>query len=214
MPRTALPVAACVVCCTGCPGSRADAWILRQTSLSRFYDQYFPSRDAFNGYAPFYYLLGDSGFKLLPWLMTPFSRKQENDTRKPQATRARYKEYSKDQKSTRACVENAFGVLKARWNCLRDGLQCDLKHTSVTVLACVVLHNICIARGDTWSEFNPVDDADRDRGTRRQPEWLLVDRRAAQPQPADSREQSKVGKLNRELLSRLPRNNRRNHQQG
>ena len=38
--------------------------ILRETMLFKYWNQAFPKRNAFNGYARFYYLFGDSGFKL------------------------------------------------------------------------------------------------------------------------------------------------------
>lgn len=195
-------------CLTGEPGSRADSWILRQTTLYQHYDQFFPTRAHFQGYAPFYYLFGDSGFQLLEWLMTPFSAKQENDMRKDASTRARHKMYSRDQKSTRACIERAFGVLKSRWLCLRDGLQCMHIHTVTTVLACIVLHNACIAQHDLWAEYDPVLDADEDGGLEA-PNWLEVDPTAPVPTPANSNEKAPRSRANRERLTLILRNNRR-----
>lgn len=158
-------------------------------------------------------MLGDGGFQLLPWLMTPFTKKQENDRRKDAVTRTRHKLFSKDQKSTRACIEKAFGVLKGRyWNCLRDGLQCRLNHTSDTVLACVLLHNICIAKGDVWATYDANFDADDDRGLRA-PMWLKVNHHAPQPEHADRNAGGFQGRIVRERLSLMRRANRRPEEQ-
>ncbi|XP_045456070.1 putative nuclease HARBI1 [Melitaea cinxia] len=83
------------------------------------------------------WLLGDSGYRQRPWLMTPIlnaapgSREEMYTTRHIQA---------------KNCIERCFGLLKARWRCL-------LKHrtlhyhphvASKIVLACCVLHNIAL----------------------------------------------------------------------
>lgn len=193
----------------GTPGSRSDAWIIRQTKLWRHWDQFFPSANSHNNYSPMYYLFGDSGFKLLPWLMIPFSRRQERETTNA-GHRKQRKLYSADQKSTRACIENAFGILKCRWHCLRDGLQCRLNHASTTVWACIVLHNICIAQGDIWSEYDPKTDRDEDEGLQAPP-WLIVHNNSP-PAPNLDMRKSQVernAKAVRERLVLMPRANRR-----
>eukprot|EP00966_Prymnesium_polylepis_P267977 6190884-Prymnesium_polylepis.1 len=139
---------------TGVPGSRADSWIVAQTPLYQHYDQFLPEGS---------YLFGDSGFALLTWLMTPFTKKQLHSTHGA-ANRKLRKRYNDDQASTRVCIEQAFGVLKGRWQCLRTGLRCRLRNAGTHVMACVVLHNVCIARSDVWKEFDPsAPGADPDR---------------------------------------------------
>ena len=117
-------------------GSYADMSILRLTSLWKHWDQYFPAasderRDPASArfYSKWFYIFGDNGFKLLTWLMTPFTKKQETAV----ASRQSRKVYSADQKSTRATGENAFGLFKGRWRCLQLGLHCKLKHVTAVV---------------------------------------------------------------------------------
>ena len=54
--------------------------------------------------------------------------------------------------SFRVHVEQAFGMLVARWNLLRSGLRYSLRNTFVTVQAMLLLHNFCIERSDYFSE--------------------------------------------------------------
>lgn len=191
----------------GTPGSRADAWILKQTTLWSHTDQYIPKG---NYYSEDYYLLGDSGFQLLPWLMMPFSRKQERETPEEDGLRKRRKAFSADQKSTRTCIENAFGILKARWHCLRDGLQCMLNHATPTIWACIVLHNICLSRSDIWSFYDSEADHDDDAGMRKgTPTWLIVDHNVLTPAPKSDNAKYKAGQNVRNRLVDTPRVNHR-----
>lgn len=194
---------------TGAPGSRADSWILHQTSLWKHWDQFFPKAHDFNGYAPFYYIFGDSGFKLMRWLMIPFTRKQEQaplDARQKKQRRL----YSADQKSTRAVVETAFGVLKGRWRCLHVGLQCVLGHSSTLVQACIVLHNVCIMQADIWQDYNPNDNADPDTGLD-EPAWLGVDLSKPPPAVRSVQVEDNQAKQVRDLLAQTRRSDMRPH---
>jgi hypothetical protein len=48
---------------------------------------------------------------------------------------------------TRARVENTFGILKARFQCLKM-LRVTPERACDIIIACVVLHNIAIWRGE------------------------------------------------------------------
>jgi hypothetical protein len=83
-----------------------------------------------------YYLLGDSGYPLRTWLMTPFDDVVPNT---PEA------DFNRVHKTTRVKIECCNGVLKSRFRCL---LKHRMLHYHPTVAckiinACVVLHNIC-----------------------------------------------------------------------
>ncbi|XP_025992133.2 putative nuclease HARBI1 [Solenopsis invicta] len=84
-----------------------------------------------------FYLIGDSGYALRPWLLTPL-----NDVQ-PATPEERYNQCFK---RTRSIIERCNGLLKMRFRCL-------LKHrvlhytpnvASKIINSCVVLHNMCV----------------------------------------------------------------------
>ncbi|KAG8229167.1 hypothetical protein J437_LFUL009884 [Ladona fulva] len=76
------------------------------------------------------WLLGDSGYPLQPWLMTPFNPPPPHDT--PEGR------FNDSQSQTRSCVERCIGVWKARFRCLRKDRV--LHYTPERA----VLHNIAL----------------------------------------------------------------------
>ena len=63
----------------------------------------------------------------------------------------------------RSTVERAFGLLKGRWRSLRGELNEDIALVSSTILACCILHNICIDMDDNLDgDDNDADDHDDD----------------------------------------------------
>lgn len=132
------------------PGSTNDAYIWRnsnlQTSLRELYE---------NGYKNFY-LLGDSGYPLRPWLLTPLKNDPEPNT--PE------EKYNRYHKRTRCAIERCNGVLKMRFRCLLKHrvLHYAPEYASQIVNACAVLHNICITNNvpetDDEEEEEQVDD--------------------------------------------------------
>ncbi|XP_018358554.1 PREDICTED: putative nuclease HARBI1 [Trachymyrmex cornetzi] len=86
------------------------------------------------------YLIGDSGYPLEPWLLTPLPREPEGTPRFF---------YNRTLCSARNCVERLFGVLKSTWRCLSKHrvLQYEPGFAGRIVNACAVLHNMRIANG-------------------------------------------------------------------
>lgn len=82
------------------------------------------------------YLLGDSGYPIQPWLMTPFLNPQSNS---PEEI------YNHMHRQARNTVERGFGVLKARFRCLRKDNVLHYSHIQAAQIICsgAVLHNIC-----------------------------------------------------------------------
>jgi DDE superfamily endonuclease len=66
--------------------------------------------------------------------------------------------FNKKLSATRVLIENAFGLLKGRFNQLRYVKFQTIEKTSRFVKACCVMHNICIDRADHWSETNDNRD--------------------------------------------------------
>ena len=147
----------------GAPGSRADIWILKRSDLWRRVRNFIPEG---------FYLLGDSGFQLMVWLMIPFKKPAVVAA---QGIRKRmFNMFNAAQQSARVVVENTFGTLKGRWRILHHGIQADLEHCRSIVIACIVLHNICIVQDDLWPTVEQVEAKDLDLGTGypRTPDWM------------------------------------------
>lgn len=85
-------------------------------------------------------ILGDAAFPLQPWLMKPCT----NANPTPQQ-----KYYNYRLSRARMVTEGAFGQLKGRWRVLLRRCECSQENTKKAALACVVLHNICLEKGDT-----------------------------------------------------------------
>ena len=112
-------------CVVRWPGSVHDARILRESHLYRRLQQTAPDG----------ILLGDSGYPLLRWLMTPFA----TVTCDPQ------QRYNNAHIATRGTIERINGVLKRRFACL-NYLRVEPKQACNIISACIVLHNIAQLR--------------------------------------------------------------------
>ncbi|XP_013397341.1 putative nuclease HARBI1 [Lingula anatina] len=115
------------------PGSTHDSFIFTNSGIG----QHFEGMDAEDIPG---FLLGDSGYPLRPYLMTP----KANPLTGPETR------YNRAHISTRNSIERALGVLKSRWRCLdRSGgsLQYSPDVASNIIMACFRLHNLCIRAG-------------------------------------------------------------------
>ena len=111
------------------PGSTHDAYIWRDSLVYR-YMAHRPNNE--EGW-----LLGDSGYPLSPFLMTPVHN----------ATSSASQRYNKRHSKTRNTIERAFGLWKMRFRCLHKTggcLQSPPSGCVQIICACAVLHNICI----------------------------------------------------------------------
>lgn len=102
------------------------------------------------------WLIGDSGYPLQPWLLTPFHNPAPN-TRESRFNNAHIQ--------ARNCIERCNGVLKSRFRCLLK--ERVLRYSPVKVgkivNSCAILHNICIAANldldiDEINEDEQVND--------------------------------------------------------
>jgi hypothetical protein len=88
----------------GMPGSTNDARVLRRSSLYHLAtsQNLFDARDTVEGFSP--YLLGDSSYPLLPWLMVPHKNVRNLSVLDTL--------FNRKLKKGHCVVENAFGILK------------------------------------------------------------------------------------------------------
>ncbi|XP_063216851.1 putative nuclease HARBI1 [Bacillus rossius redtenbacheri] len=84
------------------------------------------------------WLLGDSGYPLQQWLLTPVVGAAPGT---PEYL------YTSRHVATRSCIERCNGVLKSRFRCLRKDRVLHYKPTKAASIinACAVLHNLAIA---------------------------------------------------------------------
>ncbi|KAH7952848.1 hypothetical protein HPB49_001765 [Dermacentor silvarum] len=127
------------------PGSDHDAHVCRTTWLRRRFQEGHIAKAG-------EHLLGDSGYPLEPWLLTPVPGH-------PPAHIAEGR-YNTAHASMRSVVERCIGLLKSRLRCLQRyrALCYEPDRAANIVAACAVLHNLCLDEGD--SAFGQVDDDD------------------------------------------------------
>jgi hypothetical protein len=136
---------------TGFVGSLSDSTMLPRSHLFKYVWAYIPLG---------YYLFGDAGFGLLPWLMTPYTKVQLDKIRREKGAAGWTAAwvFNEIQASLRVHIEQSFGILKNRWRILKE-IRVRYPHAPATIDACVVLHNYVILHNDIW-HIPPADDSD------------------------------------------------------
>lgn len=130
---------------TGLSGSVTDSGALRSSGLYRRCEigeilsgpvQFlhgFPLRE---------YIVGDEGYPLLPWLITPY-------TSDVSGVPSIQDNFNYKHVCARMSVEVAFARLKGAWRILHKTMwRPDLKKLPHLILCCCLLHNIMIDKGD------------------------------------------------------------------
>ncbi|XP_032690770.1 putative nuclease HARBI1 [Odontomachus brunneus] len=111
------------------PGARHDAYIWNDSAARRVMER------AYNRGERRAYFIGDSGYPLEPWLLTPLPREPEGTPRFA---------YNEALCSARNCIERLFNVLKSTWRChsRHRVLQYEPGFAGKIVNACAVFHNM------------------------------------------------------------------------
>lgn len=104
------------------PGSCHDSRILRQ---SQVYEQFENDPKPLQGF-----ILGDSGYPLRDWLLTPVLNPRTN----------KEENYNNRHRRARCTVERAIGIAKRRWSCLQK-LRTAPERACDIIMACMILHN-------------------------------------------------------------------------
>ncbi|XP_063734541.1 putative nuclease HARBI1 [Eleginops maclovinus] len=121
------------------PGSVHDSRIFRESSLSDRFHQ-----GQFDGI-----LLGDRGYACMKFLITPFPDPQTRQQRS----------FNHAHSVTRARIEMTFGILKARFACLKV-LRVKPDRACQTIAACVVLQNVATIRKERVPPHDPPPPPD------------------------------------------------------
>lgn len=127
------------------PGSTHDAFIWRQSAVKT------EMQNSYNNGERNTWLLGDSGYPLEPWLMTPVQGAI------PGSPEDRY---NLAHSSGRNHIERTNGLLKGRFRCLlgERGLRYNPHQVGTIVNACCILHNFCVHARIPFDLVNMQDD--------------------------------------------------------
>ena len=133
--------------CIGWPGSVHDARVFANSALYNkvtngdlLQGQEFTVR---GGTIPIF-LIGDSAYPLLEWLIKPFPFSS--------SLSRQHKNCNYRISRGRVVVEMAFGRLKVCWRRLYKKIDMHINNVPNVVLACCILHNICEIHGDEFNE--------------------------------------------------------------
>ena len=127
----------------GFPGNSHDSVILQATSLWNKIQEgsFLPDfSNSLEGVMIPPLIIGDSAFPFEKWLMKPYT----NAVLTP---KQRYFNYRLSR--ARMVIEGAYGQLKGRWRILMRKSESSHEEVKVYTLACMVLHNVCLEKGDT-----------------------------------------------------------------
>jgi hypothetical protein len=119
------------------PGSVHDARIWRNSDIKRVMEE---NREKA-------LLLGDEGYGIAPWLMTPFKNPQTPEERA----------YNKLFTKERVIIERCFGQLKQRFPVLQYKVRLALKSVPKLIICCFILHNIAKYLKDEMELLQQID---------------------------------------------------------
>ena len=124
----------------GMPGSTNDARQLRRSMLYQkaTTTNLFNPANAIEGFVP--YLVGDKGYPILPWLITPY-REMPNGRRSVQETL-----FNRKLSRARSMVENSFGILKQTFRELHSASDLHVTLLPDVVVSCCILHNLLLGQ--------------------------------------------------------------------
>ncbi|XP_067903110.1 putative nuclease HARBI1 [Heterodontus francisci] len=166
--------------CTHFSGSCHNSYILRKSLLPGVFGAQIEV-DC--------WILGDKGYPLCTWLMTP--------VRHPQC--AAEERYNAAHASTRAIIKNIIGRLKMCLHCLDQSgkaLQYTPERVSRTIIVCHALHNLAIRLGsflqvaeqEEHQSSSDEDDYEEGEGEDNNANDAIIDIRAMERQARDIRE--------------------------
>lgn len=138
----------------GAYGSEGDAGIFHNSTFGEGVLNEklpFPKNTTVNGTKLPFVFVGDDAFPLTKRIMKPFSLKRK---------------LSKEEiifnyrlSRARRCIENTFGIMSSKWQCLKRTMFCRPERAQKIAAACCYLHNYLIQ--EKVNEYCPPNFADR-----------------------------------------------------
>lgn len=147
----------------GWPGSLSDAIVLQSSGFFKLSED----GERLNGKKIVLsegtelreYIVGDAGFPLLPWLLTPYPRRGLSDFQA---------EFNKRHYATRMVAQRALARLKEMWRIIHGVMwKPDRHRLPRIILVCCILHNIIIDMEDEMQDEMPFSHH-HDSGYRQQ----------------------------------------------
>lgn len=132
----------------GAPGRFSDSGIFRKSEMGHGFEQNLFNLPSTEDDMPFV-LVGDEAFPLTRYLMRPYSRRNNLDL--PQ------KVFNYRLSRARRVVENAFGILVAKWRIFRKPIIASEATVRKIVQASVCLHNFVLLQHPEPDNFNTSD---------------------------------------------------------
>ncbi|GAV72984.1 DDE_4 domain-containing protein [Cephalotus follicularis] len=129
--------------CIGWPGSMLDDQVLDKSALSQ---------RANRGLLKDVWIVGNSGFPLMDWVLVPYTHQNLTWTQHA---------FNEKVGDIQSIAKQAFAKLKGRWACLQKRTEVKLQDLPVVLGACCVLHNICEIRNEVMDptlNFQLFDD--------------------------------------------------------
>ncbi|XP_054832746.1 uncharacterized protein LOC129342904 [Eublepharis macularius] len=126
----------------GWSGKNHDAFVFRNSALCAAMDNgaFVPGNPSLtvNGVSVPPLMISDGAYPMRRWLMKPYGKF---------AVTPQQKYFDRCLARARNRVECSFGRLKGRWQCLLHRLKAREENVVTIVTACVILHNLCEAKG-------------------------------------------------------------------
>lgn len=149
-------------------GSNNDSGVLSHSEMGQCFDEgslFVPDESDIEGTETFklpYYLVGDEIFPLKVWLMRPYPGPLVEDAEKI---------FNYRLSRARRTIENAFGILCARWRIFQKPIKGTVENVEKITLAALVLHNyLKQTENATYSPAGFVDSEDKG-GNIKEGEW-------------------------------------------
>lgn len=88
------------------------------------------------------YLVGDSGYRLYDFLLTPYQNPE-----------GRQRVFNRELSRARVRIEQTFGILKRRFNCIGSLLRVPLNRIPTIIVTCCKLHNFARIQNDPHDDL-------------------------------------------------------------